>query len=466
MLLHLCCLLQFLVLILCGQECPSEYSVVGDKCYQLSSSEAIWEDARSSCNQKFGRLATIKNKNQNEQLYNWLLSVGYSWRRWYEGPYVGFYWDNDQFNWDSGETSNYTNWEYDDFEDGCIVITYYSTWYAYDCSYSLDYVCETDQISPPTMYPTLMPTMDETAIILTPEPTSVSLKENASCPDSFHVIMQSCYYFATIDTTWNGANSECQSLISNSEGFSKSWLVSIQDEHENDAIIEWLHGVGIGAGAGDAEHLSLSEEVYIGLRRYYIQNNSSFVTSHFQWMYDLLIGNDDKITYYNWHTNDVQGSDCVAMITSSGEWVTRDCETKLSFICQTSFRNLMLKESSASDTILGLSYLSFELLCAFSLIVVIFGVYFMVYKGYLFFSDERKASSQFGSDVDYDLVETTSSHFLVLPSNTDAVVSSNNYSKIDGRGANNNAEAVNVQRNFHRSVPIQIELNVRPAFSS
>jgi hypothetical protein len=123
------------------------------------------------------------------------------------------------------------------------------------------------------------------------------------------------------------------------------------------------------------------------------------------------------LPYENWYQSTNPSLDCaVISLAHDGEWLTYNCYNKMEFICES---NILISNNDEAnyDTLFGFSYTTIELFAFIIIIMCGVLVYYLLSIGCFDFRNALwKSSSNFDFDIEYDPVETTSTHFLVRPS--------------------------------------------------
>lgn len=249
-------------------------------------------------------------------------------------------------NWEGGAPSIVAG------SDNCVIMTNIdATWYNYYCDALLQFVCEAYPITPtpthqpvfaptsrPSNPPTLLPSFIPTTLSPTTSPTTSSHHHQPrtthspttttfQCPNGYTSIHSTCYSFVSTPETFEQANKSCSNL--------NGWVVTIESEIENQALLLWLQSIpGIIRNPHDGSG------PFIGFYRNPSQQD--LTASSFHWITHPTTSTSRVTSYTDWALNyplfdgsSSQSNNCVVISMESG-WMNVDCSSSHQFICETS----------------------------------------------------------------------------------------------------------------------------------
>lgn len=179
-----------------------------------------WEDAMWACKKLGGHLAVITSEEENEEVYAYLESKGYSSA--YIGAYMETVSDSEVWRWETGENMSYTYWadgEPDSDNGECYCGAYTtqddSKWRALERDYTEYYICEWDSFE---------------------AGDKDNVKDEIARPDSCLIYKNHLYAIIDTASSWEEAEAVCESYGGH--------LAVINDVQENEVLFDYMTNKG------------------------------------------------------------------------------------------------------------------------------------------------------------------------------------------------------------------------------
>ncbi|KAG9273997.1 hypothetical protein AMEX_G10790 [Astyanax mexicanus] len=259
--------------------CAAEWMKFQDKCYKLNLEKKTWLDARSSCKQLGGNLASVTNSLLQATL-TLKMAEDNSPDLWLGLSNLAGY-----FKWTDGSSFTFIAWRqeyyYYSSEPRCATIggkqsSKPGKWLQNDCNDTNGYICSR--------------ALDH---LIKPTPTEL--------PKTFIKLGNSSYMLVQTNMTWKEAQSHCQSVGAN--------LVSIQDVFTQSYIHLQAHKVG--------------RPLWIGL-------NSMETDGYFLWI------DNWQLYIQNWDYGEPKKDHPCVYVDTDGNWKSAKCNQTYYSVCKKS----------------------------------------------------------------------------------------------------------------------------------
>ncbi|XP_053398682.1 uncharacterized protein LOC128556876 isoform X2 [Mercenaria mercenaria] len=280
---------------LCKSLVGSGWVAYHGSCYRANDGNGdqgkSWRQARRTCQQSGGDLASILSQAEQAFIYLTLLKNISANSVWIGLNALDL---NNGYKWSDGSVVTYYNWgknEPNDAggEEDCVdIFLRTGNWNDDHCSYQMGYICKVQLGMPPTP----------------PVPTGLWA---GNCPTGFNLLYNRCYRIYLTPVNWTTALANCKGLGS---GYN---LASILDDVTNAFITTMMAAMKVNP--------------WIGL--------------HKNWGNQLLWVNNDETTYTNWAHNEPNGKQkeaCVQIMGYPGmvgQWNDVSCATTHGYVCMT-----------------------------------------------------------------------------------------------------------------------------------
>jgi hypothetical protein len=305
------------------------------------------------------------------------------------------------------------------------------SWYNYYCDALLQFICEAAPITPsptqqpvyaPTFRPSSAPTLRPTTFPTpTFAPTLASGKHHQDkkthsptitsttygCPSGYTPIHSTCYAFVSSPASFALANETCVAK--------KGWLVTIETEVEDEALLLWLQSI-----SDLTRDTQATSGPFIGLYR--DQSAVDHTGESFHWLrhatqpsHSRISSSSSSSSYTQWALNyplfDSSSSsdpNCVVISMESG-WMNVDCSASHQYVCET----MRVFTHTASDGAEDGASSNEQETMLWSLLAPIT----LLAGGFLFFVCSRWKSAHRGPDHQYlpdeESEQVASTHSLV-----------------------------------------------------
>lgn len=264
-------------------------------CYYASDgngdSGKSWRQARKTCQQSGGDLASILSMDEQTFIYLSLLKNVSVDAVWIGLNALDL---STGYQWSDGSPVKYLNWATNEpndagGEEDCVdIFLRNGKWNDDHCAYQLGYVCKVH-------------------VGATPTPAVPTALWAGNCPTGFSLLYNRCYRVYSTPVNWTTALANCKAV---GPGYN---LASILDDVTNAFITTMM--------------ASMKVNPWIGL--------------HKNWADQMLWVNNDETTYTNWaygEPNDKDLESCVQIMSypgKVGQWNDVNCGTSHGYVCMT-----------------------------------------------------------------------------------------------------------------------------------
>ncbi|XP_047502399.1 macrophage mannose receptor 1-like [Penaeus chinensis] len=275
--------------------CVAGWEEFGNSCYYFNTEDddlVVWEDARSTCESVGAKLVVLDTLAEDEYFRGHMPETDQLWIGLYSNPGDGFYWVDDTTmtsknftfvsdeNIDDALNSDVKKCSFFQIRESDPGEPSHSSWVPTDCASKNHYVCE-------------IPAGDSLTLLPPPE-----LKY---CPDGWVNSLEHCYFFSSVEKSWQKAREECQK-------FDGGDLVSITTWAEQDFVSN-----------------NFMDDGWIGL-------NDRSTEDDWVW------SDKSKVLITNWNDGEPNGNggneNCGELRTDTGKWNDLPCNLARVFACK------------------------------------------------------------------------------------------------------------------------------------
>ncbi|XP_052254421.1 macrophage mannose receptor 1-like [Dreissena polymorpha] len=275
--------------------CPQGWAQAKDVCVKVGDRQFTWSQARAACqNMSTGADLALISRQDIQSKINGLTNRATNYwiglnDRAVDGTYI---WNDGQIQFQAAQYANWKPGQPDNanFVQNCVALDH-QQWNDFDCSRAKQFVC----------------TKIADSIFPSPPPTTPATDWSVKCGPGWdsNPLSPFCYMFVDQPLSWTDAQTECRNHQSD--------LLSIETVQEQAYIagrLSSLNSIAVWTGANDRS-----------------------TEGGWKW------SNSQPFAYLNWApgqpaATNGQGTDCVAMLTSSALWDDVDCTSRNGYVCE------------------------------------------------------------------------------------------------------------------------------------